>query len=366
MKKILLVIDNLGSGGAQRQIVNLALALKREGYGVQVFIYQSILHFEPDLAGSEIPLYCFPKKGKYSFRPVLDLRRLVRELEIDVVVSFLETPSLYAEIAMIGLSRPKLVVSERFMYPEGRIPIRLRVMQEFHRLADKITVNSHHQRVRMVKEFPWMGSRISTIYNGYELDRYRSIGHGANDRIEYLSIASVSRKKNSINLAKALRVLRDMHGISVHVSWVGVESVAIEGRDAFEETDKYLEENGLRENWSWLGERRDVPALLAQCKALIHPSYFEGLPNVICEALASGKPVLASCVCDHPILVRDDFRGYLFDPNSPESIAESILRFERLDTSGMSRMGHNSRMYAESELSLEVFKESYCRLIEAM
>ena len=73
-------------------------------------------------------------------------------------------------------------------------------------------------------------------------------------------------------------------------------------------------------NWRWLGEESDIPGLLREHHALIHPSLYEGLPNVVCEALAAGMPVLVSNVCDHPLLVADGERGFLFDPADPGSI----------------------------------------------
>jgi len=363
-KRVMLVIDNLGSGGAQRQIVNLAIGLRQDGYKVSVFIYHDILHFLPDLHAAGIDLYCFPKRFRYSVSPIFDLRKIILSMHIEVVISFLETPSLYAELATFGLKGTKLIVSERFMYPEGSLPWRLRVLQEFHRLANVITVNSTHQRLRMERSFPWMKPKIFTIYNGYDLDKYSRPAVGPVSSIHYLAIASVAGKKNSLNLARALCILRDKYSVSVHVSWVGVTTVAEEGDSTFRATDTYIEENNLRASWEWLGQRADVPALLKTCKALIHPSFYEGLPNVICEALASGKPVLASGVCDHPILVKEAERGYLFDPASPESIAEAIRIFESLSDREITRLGENGRLYAEQELSLDRYKRQYSCMLD--
>jgi len=46
--------------------------------------------------------------------------------------------------------------------------------------------------------------------------------------------------------------------------------------------------------------------------AFVHPSFYEGMPNVVCEALAAGLPVLVSDVCDHPLLVEKGVQGFLF------------------------------------------------------
>ena len=58
-------------------------------------------------------------------------------------------------------------------------------------------------------------------------------------------------------------------------------------------------------------EKKDVSSYYKSYDYLIHPSIYEGLPNVICEALLDGMPVLASNVCDNGLLVREGERGFL-------------------------------------------------------
>ena len=102
-----------------------------------------------------------------------------------------------------------------------------------------------------------------------------------------------------------------------------------------------------------------MPKLLKEHHALIHPTLHEGLPNVICEALATGRPVLASDVCDNGLLVSDGERGFLFDPKNPASIGTSIERLIALDGHGWMRMAESARTYAKAVLSAERFVSAY-------
>ena len=81
-----------------------------------------------------------------------------------------------------------------------------------------------------------------------------------------------------------------------------------------------------------MGVRKDIPELMRAHDALIHPSLSEGQSNVVNEALSSGLPILAGKIADHPSLIEDGVRGFLFDPNSPEEIASAILKYKNLDT----------------------------------
>ena len=359
--KLLFVIDDLGSGGAQRQIVNLARGLKSRNHHVEVFTYYPENHFGSLLDDALIPIFFNQKLSRFSFAPLLALRKLINRCSFDIVLSFLRTPNLYTEIATIGIDKIKLVISERSMYLPGRLSIKLRILQECHRLADAITVNSHHQRIRMEREFPWMKKNILTIYNSVDLNVFipDDVVKRKDDPLALLAISSVSFNKNSLNVAKAIYLCRNKYQLNVHINWIGTHHIAGESTRAMQETSDYLREMGLTEQWSWLGEQTDIPYMLLRHDALIHAAYFEGLPNVICEAMACGRPVLASNVCDHPLLVQDKVSGFLFNPDSPEDIASTINTFSMLGTLQRQEMGKAARMYAEKNLSLERFIDDY-------
>ncbi|MDD5168763.1 MAG: glycosyltransferase family 4 protein [Syntrophales bacterium] len=366
--KILLVIDGLGSGGAQRQLVNLACALEKRGHNIEFFVYYPENHFRPILDQAGIPVHLHQKVSRYSLASIFALRRLIKERHFDIVLAFLDTPNFYAEISCIGLGNTKLVISERFMYLPGKLALNQRLLQEVHRLADVITVNSHHQRKRMIREFPWMKNKIRTIYNGFDLEDFSPVDNinRKNDRLSLLSISSVAFKKNSLNLAKALAICRDKYQLDVHVDWIGTKIISREGTLPSQQTTEYLNAKGLTDCWAWLGERSDLPQMLANHDALIHVSFFEGLPNVVCEALSCGRPVLVSNVCDHPLLVQDGTSGYIFDPSSAEDIARKIFTFSRLESLARKEMGRAARAFAERHLSLNRFVDEYENLFNKL
>jgi len=164
--KILCVIDHLGSGGAQRQMVLLARGLQRRGHCTEFAVYHPEFRaMRPPLEQAGVPVHEHSKAHRYSPGFVLALRRHMANMDCDVVLSFLGPSCLYAEVAALGLSTA-VVVSERSAYSNGALSWRNWLLQQAHRLADHIVVNSHHQCRRMVRRFPWMESKTSTIVNG--------------------------------------------------------------------------------------------------------------------------------------------------------------------------------------------------------
>jgi glycosyltransferase involved in cell wall biosynthesis len=364
--KLLCVIDSLGSGGAQRQMVSLARGLKTRGYDIEFFIYYAENHYQPLLVESNIPVHLHLKSSRYSVAPIIGLRRLIRNRRFDIVISFLDTPNLYAEIANLGIGGAKLVISKRSSYPQGKLTLQFRIIQEFHRFAHAITVNSHHQRERMEGEFYWMRKKILTIYNGVDLDVFRPVytRKKSVNNLSLVAISSVSFNKNTLNLAKALVICKEKYKIQVTVNWIGVQQVSDEGTRPTDETNSFLNKSGLSGYWKWHGVRNDISQVLVSHDALIHPSYFEGLPNVICEALACGRPVLASRVCDNSNLVQEGVSGFLFDPDLPADIAQTINKFNTKTLPQRDEMGKAARKYAEKHLSCDQFVSKYEELLE--
>ncbi len=214
-----------------------------------------------------------------------------------------------------------------------------------------------------------MTAKLSTIYNGVDLQRFAPKGMKRRHSLKgplLVAIGTIVEKKNPLGLAKAVLICRVRYNIEPRVRWAGKRDATPSGRRVFDELSRFLEANNLHDNWEWLGERTDVPDLLCAHDALVHPAFSEGAPNVVCEALSSGCPVLVSRVCDHSILVEDSVRGFLFDPHSPESIAEAIVKFDKTPDEQRRVMAENARRYAIENLSVDRFTISYESLFTAL
>jgi len=345
-------------------MVTLAQGLKRRGHEIEFFIYAlHYRHFVPNLESVGVPIHEHGRSNKYSLGVVRKLRQLMRNGRFDACLAFLDTPNLYSEIASLRLAEVKLVVSERSAYPSGRLSFLKRVFQNFHRRADHITVNSHHQRERMIQEFPWMEQKISTIYNGVDLDFFRppSVPLPSRSPLRLICIGTVARKKNVHGLVEALRHFRDQWREGLRVDWAGKFPDAA----YHQELSAAIERYGLEAHWGWLGEVKDIHQRLHAYDGVIHPSFYEGLPNAVCEGLASGCPVLASNIGDHARLVGDD-NGFLFDPKDPEDIARAMHQFVSLSDEARREMGNASREQAERLLAMQHFIDNYERLFRSL
>lgn len=362
--KILFVIDSLGSGGAQRQMVTLALDFKQQGHSTAFFLYAEGDHFAPYLEEADIPIYTHLKRSRYSLDVFVALRRRLKEGQYDIVLSFLTTPNFYnAVVSRTLLKRPVSIVSERSYDPPQGASRKIHLIRQAYRLVDYVTVNSHHQRENFLHLYPWLRDRIITIYNGLDIEHFHPPqAEPPTKPFKILCIGRIVGYKNVLCLVKALAILRDTYQVQPQVNWVG----RIEDQTYFDTVHDEITKLNLDNQWTWLYQRHDIVDLLHQHHVLVHPSYFEGLSNVICEALSSGRPVITNSTLENPKLIQHGESGYLFENDNPEDLAMCIKTLMDDSDEKRQQMGQAARAYAEANLSIEQLTSNYRKLFEEL
>ncbi len=99
-----------------------------------------------------------------------------------------------------------------------------------------------------------------------------------------------------------------------------------------------------------------------ELKLIILPSYTEGLPNIMLEAMACGTPVLATPVGSIPDVIKDGETGFIMKNNSPECIAENVIR--ALNYPNLEQISLNARILVEKEYTYEKAVEKYKKVLE--
>jgi glycosyltransferase involved in cell wall biosynthesis len=120
-----------------------------------------------------------------------------------------------------------------------------------------------------------------------------------------------------------------------------------------------LENNVKIENWI---PHEDLPRIYNNLKLLIIPSYTEGLPNVLLEAMACGTPVLATPVGAIPDIIKDGETGYVMENNSPECIVKNINR--ALMDPTLEYIAMNAKKMVEREFTFEITVKQWKRILD--
>jgi glycosyltransferase involved in cell wall biosynthesis len=120
-------------------------------------------------------------------------------------------------------------------------------------------------------------------------------------------------------------------------------------------------ELGIAERVHWLGLRHDVPAVLAGVDVLVLASRYEGLPNVVIEAMAAGAAVVATDVGGCRELVTPEREGMLLAPGQPEAVATAVSAL-LADDERRRTMVRAARARVEREFSIEAMVRGTCAL----
>lgn len=367
--KITCLIDSLGSGGAQRQLCTLAVLLKKRGIDVSMLTYHPHDFFSPLLQEAGIAYTCIESGSLWD--RIWSIRRILRRGDQDVVLAFLAAPVLYAELAAIPRRRWGLVVSERSAVPAASHS-HLAWLRQFHRIADYVTTNSHTNRLMIERAIPSLKGRTITIYNAVNLDAFAPSPAPRNSdarRFQIVVAASYWPLKNPSRFIEGVALARArLPNLDIRLDWYGKSPRRRDGTPdttVYDEAVRTVQSHGLEGCVHLNPDRSPIQEAYYAADAVALPSLFEGLPNIVCEAMACGRPVLMSNVCDAENMVRDGYNGFLFDPMSPENMAMAIIRLAGLRSEEREVMGTHGREMAERMFNPAVVAGHYAQVLSA-
>ncbi len=360
--KILCFIDSLCSGGAQRQLVGLAALLKEDGHDVRVVVYHDIPFFAPFLREHGVPFEVMPQQ-RWRWMRVNALLGVIKREKPDAVIAYQTMAALMACAAKMMWPKFRLIVSERNTTQHlGR---GMKLAMFLYRAADWVVPNSYSQKKFLAENFPFLREKIRTITNFVDTDYYSPADNeqcakdGEQRRmLNIVTVGRITQQKNPLRYIEALAKVREA-GEDVKVSWYGAYQDEGYYRQCLDQLKKYQ----LDDSFAFCGENPDVRSAYRQADVFCLPSIYEGFPNVVCEAMCCGKPVLCGDVCDNGMIVEDGKNGFLFNPLDTDDIARKIVSFSRLSPEEKDSMAAMSREIAIQKFSSKSFLSKYKNLL---
>ncbi len=352
--KVLLLIDAMPLGGAERQMSYLAIGLKKAGHRVRLVTFFDLDNgYFKDLLKEDIHTEVY-EKGKNPLIRAFVIRSIVNNFKPDMTVAYKFGTTVAACMAQCLGKRFNLVVSERNTTQQLTAKEKLKFV--LYRLATYIVPNSFTQAKFIEKHYPNLLSKIRVITNMVDTQKFRPpLERPKNPIPVVLTTARVSPQKNITNYIKAIKIIKDK-GIKARFEWYGYRS----SDNYLEEIKKLASELNVEEMISFNDSVNNVVELYHKADIFCLPSLFEGFPNVLCESMSCGLISLASNICDNMVIQMDT--NFLFDPKDPNDIADKIenaIYFpEDLKRNIMEKNVH--RIY--SLCSESVFLDKYAKL----
>ena len=360
MKTILHLIETSGPGGAERMLISLVESLPKHEYRSLIcLLKEGWLNDELRRRGFETVIIPQPRSVDVNW--LWAVWNMVRARRVDLMHSHEFAMNTYGGLISLitGIPQIATVHGKNYYYKRWHRRLAYRFVARHGRM---VAVSEDCRRF-LSDNVGVPLKNILTIYNGIPTEGYQpssSIRANIRSALRVISDQPVIGTVGNLYPVKGQTfLLQAMSAIVRHRPdcWL-----IIAGRGDLESTLKReAKELGIERNVLFLGYRADVTELLQAMDVFVLPSLSEGLSLSILEAMAAGKPVVATAVGGNPEIILDGQTGYLVLPGNADALAEKILQLLEKPTHAR-EVGQRSRLHVMQEFSLSRMVNRYLLL----
>ncbi len=348
---VFLMTDSFDTGGSERQFAALAGSLDADLFRVSLGCVTKRGSFLDGLGEvMEFPLggnvY-----GARSMQARLRLARHLRHVRISVAHAF----DFYTNLTLIPaarLARVPVVIGSQRQLGDLLTPSKSRAQLAVLAWCDRVVCNSRAAADRLIDQ-GIQETKISVIRNGLPPANFVPTVPALPRRSSVLRVGMIARMNTeSKNHRTFLHAAARLQHTFPELEFV----LAGDGplRPEFERLAKDL---GILDRVRFLGDRQDIPAILASVDVSVLPSASESLSNVIIESMASGIPVVAARVGGNPELITES-RGILVPAGDDQCLSAAIERLLH-DAPMRTALGRNGQKFAETNFTLAEMRRHY-------
>jgi glycosyltransferase involved in cell wall biosynthesis len=366
--KVLFVIGQLGYGGAERQLVELASRLPRGLFEPVACVLSRRGPLADDLERGGVRVICLNKRRGVLSLATWGLVRLVRSERPAVLHSYLFSGN-WRGILVGRLLRVPLVVSS-FRNVDIHSLLWMNVLERaLACIMDRVIANAEAVK-EYVSRTHWIPpQRIHVIHNGVAAARFtgRDGGGGARDATGRGTGAAdgpaagdagarggggpVVAMLASLTPKKAPRVFIEAAAL-VREAVPSARFLVVGGGPLRADLEARARELGLAGAVLFTGETNDVPEVLAGVTVSVLTSVKEGCSNTVLETMAAGRPMVATAVGGNPELIADGVTGFLVPAGDARAVADRVVRL-LTDPDLAARMGAAAKARAYGEFSVD-------------
>ncbi len=366
--RVAYVIGELGKGGAEYQLYELLRHLDRRRFAPGVFVLAPGGWWVEPIRALGVPVEEIPRRGPADVRRLARLRASLRRFAPHLLHAILWSGNSYGRLAALGLGIPVVIAAERVVTPYRGW--QMVVERALDRVTDGYLVNCEAIAAWQVERKGLPREKIEVIPNGIDLGRLppfsldrRGARSAAGLRRDGRLVAGVGRldaqKDFPTFLRAAAMIAAEFPDVDFLVVGEGGERAALEA---------LARRLGLGARVVFTGLRHDVPRLLAAVEVLALTSLYEGFPNVLLEAMATGAVAVATDVGGCRELVTSGETGLLVPPRAPAAVAAAVGRVLR-DPTLARRLATAARQRVEGAFSIDVMArrtmDAYLRRLHA-
>ena len=358
---VLHVVDCLNVGGTERQLFELLRRLDRARFRPLLATFKPGGELLPALRELGIEPFVFPLRGSLvqanTAMQVARMAMLIRNENVRVV----HAHDFYANVigvAAASLTGARSIASRRdlahWLGGTQRKALRLAC-----RMADAVVANAAAVAEQTARDFSVAATKMHVVPNGIDVEHFDLQAFKTPDPLLPPGDVAIPRvtmvgsmhlpDKGHGDLLQAAAILKAR---GVRAQFLLVSDGAL--RAGLTERAREL---GIADDVFFLGRRDDVPSVLVRSDIVAHPSWAEGFPNAVLEAMCAARPVVATRVGGIPEVMRDGEHGLLVAPERPAELASALEKIITHPLAGHV-MGLRGRQHVEHAFSLAKMRET--------
>jgi glycosyltransferase involved in cell wall biosynthesis len=343
--RFLYLVGQLRAGGLERQLYFLLQRMDRERYRPEVAVWnlRDDDTYAPRIRNLGVVLHSFPDATSGAAK-VGALRRIVAQTKPEVVHSYSFYTNFAAWWATLGTKAAVIgaVQSDFIRDKKGSGPVlgRLSALWPRDQIFNSVVAAENARRSRSL----FVPGRRFVVRNGLDLQLFRSVPSSIDGQASVLGIGSLLPVKRWDRLLKAASELKK-RGVGCLVQIAGDGPL----RESLEQQARDL---GVTDRVKFIGHTDSVPDLLGSATFLAHTSETEGTPNVVMEAMACRRAVVATDAGDAPSMIDDGKTGFVVRRGDDAALVDRMATLIA-DRELCRRMGEAGRVKAEREFGVD-------------
>lgn len=361
-KRILFLSTTLAKGGAETQLVRLAISLKQRNWEVAVCSISPACHFAEELDSHAVPYFSLEASNSSLLAGInlgVRLSRLIQSWKPTIIITFMYHANILGRLVG-SLHAIPVIASIRGEKFGGALRDMLEhITQSLSRVT---VINSYSAARTIVERGVIHKDRVRVIQNSVETVTPPIPNEASTTVTEkglrWVAVGRLEDQKDYPTLFLALRELLKTHPAT---------TLKIAGSGSREKALKDLANDmGLDSCITFLGQRKDVTNILDSADALVLSSAWEGMPNVVMEALSRARPVVATDVGGVNELVEHGVSGFIVPPRDSIKLASAMRQMSMLPIGRRIDMGESGRKRMKSYFSPESIANQWETLIASI
>ncbi|MGR3302283.1 MAG: glycosyltransferase [Candidatus Scalindua sp.] len=369
--RILYVIDALEFGGGERGFGQLSTGLDKQRFQTYLAAHPES-KLEKMAKRENIPFIPIDMDRKVNFKTIAHLSRIINQNRIHIVHSMGARADFFARIAIRKIPKTALVCTVAMLVEGFDIGFIRKIV---YKIADRFSSRYVTQYIavskaikeRLVGKRKIHSDRITVVYNGVELDQYNpnmnaseEIRHSLGITDKYPIIGTIGRLVYQKGYSHFLEAAKQVYVEMKYVRFV------IVGHGPEEDNLRCMAKSlGISHVCTFAGLRLDIPELLSTFEVFVLSSVLEGLPRIVIEAMAMGRPIVATDIDGVREELEDGITGLLVPPENADSLAKSIIDL-LIDKDKSFQMGINARRAAEEKFGVDIMRKKVEKVYEEL